>query len=429
MTVSLQYIVVLILAIALVIICYRRFLSGAVVKTSSPGLICHVGANFWEISTFPLLCSLGANDASFSSYVLPALCKDLSRSDQRRFKPLFTFLSRQVLSLEAESHRAMHRLLARYFTSPKMETHRQFLTSTVQRLLEEAQRFQETHGHFDYVEHFAQQLPMLTILHIMGLPELDWRKFKYWTDVIEEWFGGSGTLKLRSQRAADAVNEFLAYMVPVLEQYKKRPEGNLISALMSQTEEGLLPEELLAPNILFLIAAGYQTTAGLLSGGMLALLENPDQLDKLRHDVDGLIGPTVQELLRYVSPVKWLYRQVVRDVNLGTQTLGTGEWVHFDVTRANRDALVFAQPERLNITRDNAARHVGFGVGAHNCLGRQLAILEAQISIAGMLRCTVELRLSSAESVKRKPLLTLGALHTLPLVAHWRPADTAAIPI
>lgn len=168
--------------------------------------------------------------------------------------------------------------------------------------------------------------------------------------------------------------------------------------------------------VFLLLFAGYETTVNLIGNGTLALLEYPDQLDKLRNDPT-LIKPAVEELLRYGNPVEWATDRYPReDVTIAGVTIPRGQVVFAAIASANRDERQFSNPDELDITRD-PNKHLSFGLGAHFCLGAALARLEGQIAIGTLLRRVPDLRLTVAPSALRwRVSLVLRGLEALPVV-------------
>jgi len=167
--------------------------------------------------------------------------------------------------------------------------------------------------------------------------------------------------------------------------------------------------------VFLLLAAGHETTVNLIGNGTLALLEHPDQMDKLRND-PALIKPAVEELLRYTSPVDMATERYAReDVPVAGVTIPRGEMVFAVIASANRDDRQFADPDTLDLTRE-PNRHLAFGLGPHFCLGAPLARLEGQIAINTLLHRIPDLRLSAAPDVPRwRRGLLLRGLEALPV--------------
>jgi len=168
--------------------------------------------------------------------------------------------------------------------------------------------------------------------------------------------------------------------------------------------------------IFLLLLAGHETTVNLIVNGTLALLEHPDQMEKLRRQ-PALIETAVEELLRYSSPVETATeRYTCEDVTVASVTIPRGELVLAAIASANRDERQFPNPNVLDITRE-PNRHLAFGQGIHFCLGASLARLEGQIAIETLLRAVPELRLAVAPSFLHwRPGLVLRGLKALPVV-------------
>ena len=164
-----------------------------------------------------------------------------------------------------------------------------------------------------------------------------------------------------------------------------------------------------------LLIAGHETTVNLIGNGMLALLEHPRQLERLRDD-PGLIKPAVEELLRYDGPLETATERYAReDVTIAGVTIPRGEMVFAVLASANRDERQFDHADTLDLTRE-PNRHLAFGQGVHFCLGAPLARLEGQIAINTLLRRIPDLRLAVPRpSLRRRPGLVLHGLKSLPV--------------
>ena len=172
----------------------------------------------------------------------------------------------------------------------------------------------------------------------------------------------------------------------MIEQRRRRPAEDLLSALLTAREQGhqaLSEDELLATCMLLLVA-GNETTTNLIGNGMLALLDNPDQMQRLRND-PSLMAPAVEELLRYDGSAQMISRVAMEDITIGGQEIKKGQLVFAVLAAANRDPAQFPNPDELDICRQDNP-HIAFGDGLHFCLGAPLARAESQIAIATLLR-------------------------------------------
>jgi cytochrome P450 len=217
-----------------------------------------------------------------------------------------------------------------------------------------------------------------------------------------------------AQRRAqgDAAIAFAEYFFALLAERRRSPGPELLSQLVLAEEAGdqLSENELLSTAILLLVA-GHETTVNLLSGGLLALLEQPDQLALLRSDPT-VVAPAIDELLRFVSPVQRTGRWILGDIEVGGQLVERGSFVTTLIASANRDPDVFEHADRLDLARpDN--RHLGFGFGLHHCLGAPLARLEAAVALPALLRRTRRIELAGP-AVYRENVVLRG-LAALPV--------------
>jgi cytochrome P450 PksS len=242
----------------------------------------------------------------------------------------------------------------------------------------------------------------------------------------------AGASRFGLLRAMPSAWLFMRYIRKLIKYRRANLRGDLISALITAKEasESLSDDELLSM-ILLLIVAGHETTVNLIASGMLALLEHPDQLERLRSD-PGLIKPAVEELLRYTAPVETSTERFAReDVELAGVKIAQGDVVLAAIASANRDESQFINPDTLDITRE-PNKHLAFGLGIHFCLGASLARLEGQIAINTLLARTRDLQLSVAPSALRwRSGLVLRGLKALPvsftteaaMAAHSESAD------
>ncbi|MGH9928942.1 MAG: cytochrome P450, partial [Pyrinomonadaceae bacterium] len=191
------------------------------------------------------------------------------------------------------------------------------------------------------------------------------------------------------------------------------PRENLLSALIQAEEQGerLTEAELIANGVLLMIA-GHETTTNLLGNGMLALLQHPDQKEKLARNPDTIVS-AVEELLRYDSPVQKMGRIALTEINMAGKQIKQGDLVCFSFAAANRDPEQFAAPAQLDIER-KPNRHLAFGHGLHYCVGAALARLEGQIVINTILSRLPKLRLST-EDLEWNRNFTLRGLKSLPV--------------
>ncbi len=267
-------------------------------------------------------------------------------------------------------------------------------------------------GGADLIRDYALPLPATIIAELLGVPVQDRHAFHRGTDAIVSAAASSWAMF----RAIPSAWLLIRYIRKLIKKRRADPRDDLISAL-AQSEEGgdRLSEDELFAMVFLLLAAGHETTVNLIGNGTLALLEHPDQMEKLRSN-PALIKSAVEELLRYTSPVEIATERYAReDVSLAGSTIPRGEMVYAVIASANRDERQFAEPDALEIARE-PNKHLAFGLGPHFCLGAPLARLEGQIAIATLLRRIPDLRLAVAPNELRwRRGLLLRGLESLPV--------------
>lgn len=234
---------------------------------------------------------------------------------------------------------------------------------------------------FDMVRDFTIPLPVIVIAQMLGIEEERYTDFKRWSDALVAIAASQGTA--RERYLADML-ALVQYFIQMMELRRRQPSDDLISTLIEAEKDvgRISPPEIIAFLVLLLVA-GNETTTNLIGGMVEALLDNPDQLEKLRAD-PSLVTNAVEEGLRYCSPVQGLFRNATHDTRIGTTEIPAGAPLMACYASANRDASVFADPDRFDVTRD-ARRHIAFGRGLHFCLGANLARREARIAIEQLL--------------------------------------------
>lgn len=265
----------------------------------------------------------------------------------------------------------------------------------------------------DLIGEVAYPLPAMVIASMLGVPPQDRDLFKDWSDDISALVFGALEDPDRHDRARQGMDELVAYIGGLLERVADEPGDNLASSLVAARDgdETLTMAELIATcvNLLF---GGHETTTNLLANGVLALVRHPDQAQLLRDDPE-LIGPAIEELLRYDGPAKAVVRIARTDVELGGRQIKAGDRVFAMLSAANHDPEAFPSPETLDIQRKRGP-HVSFGVGIHYCLGAALARLEASIVIPRILTRFPTLVVKE-EELSWDPVILTRGLERLPV--------------
>lgn len=295
-------------------------------------------------------------------------------------------VNNHLLTKEGASHTRLRSLVNKAFTPRIVSGMRPRIQAIADELLDRV----EKQGEMDLVEDYAFPLPITVIAELLGIPPEDRNSFRKWSDMFVSSADGEEGEDAFMQSAMGFVN----YLGRVFEERRKAPKEDLISALLQAEEAGdqLNTEEMFSMVIL-LIIAGHETTVTLIGNAVVAMLANPEVMQRLAAHPQEM-PQAVEEFLRYDSPVsRALTRWVARDVILCGKTLKRGDVVIPVIGSANRDESHFENPHRLDIDRDNR-QHMAFGRGAHYCLGAPLARLEGEIALNTLLRRLPEIKLA-----------------------------------
>lgn len=323
-------------------------------------------------------------------------------------RALFEMQSHWMLVKNPPDHTRLRGLVHKAFTPRIVEQMRQWIQDVTDELLDRVQAA----GQADLIASLAYPLPVTVIAHMLGIPPQDHDQFHAWSDQLARSLDLTDDPAVYN-RASTAAVALTDYLREVIARRRHEPQNDLLSALILAEEAGgrLSEEELVATCALLLIA-GHETTINLIGNGTLALLRNPDQLQRLRQAPE-LIGTAIEELLRYDSPVQLTSREAFEDIEIRGQTIRARQSVAFLLGAANHDPERFTDPHRLDIGRDPNP-HLAFGKGIHYCLGAPLARLEGQIALATLLRRMPNLALAD-DPIEYRDNLTLRGLSRLPV--------------
>lgn len=248
-------------------------------------------------------------------------------------------------------------------------------------------------GTVDLISEVAYPLPATVIATMLGAPPEDRDRFRAWSDELAlVAFGAGGADRAdRHERALRGLEEMRAYFGSLIEQRRREPGEDMLSALMAREGDDLLDDDELTAMCALLLFAGHETTTNSIANAVLALLRHPDQLERLRAEPE-LIGPAVEELLRFDGPIKVINRWVVAETEVGGRTIRPGERVHLVLASANRDPEKFAEPDSVDLGR-SPNPHIAFGKGIHACIGAQLARMETRVAVSRIVSRLPDLRL------------------------------------
>ncbi|MFL5354818.1 cytochrome P450 [Archangium sp.] len=310
---------------------------------------------------------------------------DGSPAKQLRANAIQQALSQHMLMADPPDHTRLRTLVSKAFTPRRVEELRPRVTAIANELLDAM----KARGEVDLLDTFAFPLPMTVIAELLGVPVEDRDSFRDWTTTLVSppVNGDMGPIQ-------KAGMQFAQYIQSLLTRRRTEPRDDLLTALVSVEEQGdrLSPTELVGMLFLLLLA-GHETTVNLIGNGVWALLQHPEQLERLRAN-PALIESAVEEMLRYRGPVETTtQRWAPQDIEFHGQVIPAGEGVLASLLAADHDPEQFPEPETFDITRE-PNRHIAFGFGIHFCLGAPLARLEGALALNLLLERLPRLRLA-----------------------------------
>jgi cytochrome P450 len=301
--------------------------------------------------------------------------------------------AKTILNLDPPDHTRLRRLVSKAFTPTAIDQLRRPIERMVDDVLDRAAE----RGRMELIDELAFPVPFAVISELLGMPTERGDELRSWSMALTLSLEPNATIE-QLDAASASLQLLVPYLVEIIEDRRKNPGDDLLSALLVVEDEGekLTYEELMS-FVILLYVAGHETTVNLIGNGMLALLRQPDELMRWRDDptMDDI---AVDELMRFDGPVQHTVRVPMVPITFNDAegrdvVVEPGSLVFAVLGAANHDPSVFDQPDRLRVGRPNAARHLGFSAGVHYCLGASLAKLEAAVAISRLIRRfpTVEL--------------------------------------
>jgi pimeloyl-[acyl-carrier protein] synthase len=302
--------------------------------------------------------------------------------------PLAQLMVKQMLFMDPPAHTRLRALASYAFSPARVAVLRSHIREIVNRLLDEVQK----KGQMDLIADLAEPLPGIVTAEMLGVPLSDRHQLKDWSADFAEMLGNFQHNPEHAPRMLRTVQNMTAYFRDRVRELKDIPREGLVHSLMTAEVDGdRLTEEEVVANSIVTMVGGQETTTNLIGNGVLTLLRNPGEMEKLQND-QSLIPTAVEEMLRYESPSQHTGRLAPEDVELGGKVIRKGQAVMAVMAAANRDPERFPDPDRFDVARaDN--RHLAFGYAAHFCFGAALARVEGQEALEAIVR-----RLPSLES-------------------------------
>jgi cytochrome P450 len=321
---------------------------------------------------------------------------------------------RTLIHMDDPDHKAFRGITASWFLPGRIRSLEDRVRELAGRYIDD---MADLGGSCDFVQDVAVGFPLHVILSILGLPEEDFPRI---LKLTTETFGGDDAELARStdpEERMAAMLDFFQYFVALTADRRANPTDDLASVIANATVDGEPLNDFDAASYYVIIAtAGHDTTSSSIAGGLEALLQHPDQLARLRGD-PSLAPNAVEEMIRWVTPVKEFMRTATEDRAVGGQTIPAGDSVYLAYLSANRDEDVFDDPFRFDVGRpDN--KQVAFGYGVHFCLGAHLARLELRVFFEELLKRVDHIELAGEAS--RSATVFVGGLKHLPVSYRMR---------
>ncbi len=330
------------------------------------------GRGFWCVTRYDDLMAVSKDPLTFSSARGGTNIFEVSEADMSMLRLL-------MLNMDPPKHNKFRRLVSTGFTArmvTQLEPHvREICRTLIDNVMERES--------FDFVTAIAAELPLLVIAELLGVPAADRHKVFEWSNSLVGFDDPEYATSMETGKLASA--QMWAYANQLANERKEHPLGDLVSVLMQAEVDGDRLSEMEFDSFFLLLAvAGNETTRNLISGGMRALIEHPEERARLVAD-PALLSTGIEELLRWVSPLIHFRRTATRDVHMHGHTIKEGDKVVIFYPSANRDERKFVNPETFDVTR-TPNEHLAFGIGEHFCLGANLARLEIKLIFEEMLR-------------------------------------------
>jgi len=318
-----------------------------------------------------------------------------------------------LVVLDPPRHGPLRRVATRHFTPRAMRARRDDIERLARQLVDGV--VADGHGEMDFVDRIAAPFPLAVIAWTLGCPLEDIPRLHQWTNEVI----GKNDPEYRregespGQTIKRARGELHAYFRALVDQRRTEPRDDLMTELLHATVDGVpLTDPELVSYCELLVEAGNETTRNAISGGLVALMENPGEWARLQAD-PGLLPDATEEILRWVSPISHFTRMTTEDTELGGQPIRAGDQVALYWASANRDEAVFG-PDADTFRVDRRPNpHLAFGFGEHFCMGAHLARLEIEV----MFRLLLERFewFEPAGPVERLDSITNGSLKHLPV--------------
>ena len=332
---------------------------------------------FWALTKHEDIVRVSKDPLTFSSAAGGHL---MSMGDPEVIDPTaVAAIIGNMIGMDPPDHQIYRKMVAPSFTPKAIRNLETDMRQKIRDLLENV----EGKGEFNFVTEIAEQLPLWVLCEMMGIPESDRPKIR---DLVNNLTDAS-----IQQDPENSFQIWVNYMElfkmgrDMIEERRKNPTDDLMSVVANtKVEGGELPPELLDGFFLLMVIAGNETTRNTLTGGLMALTENPEERNKLIKD-PSLISNATDEMLRWVTSVIYFRRTTMKDTNIRGQDIKAGDKIVMWYGSANRDEDIFPDGHLFKVDRENAKKHLAFGAGEHLCLGNRLGHMQIRILFEELL--------------------------------------------
>lgn len=365
----------------------------------------------WVLTTHELVTAALRNGSLTADRMEPFRASVMRQTNSAAVDETFRILANWMVFLDPPNHTRLRRLVSRIFAPPVVRAQTADIQEVVGSLIANLPEDRPV----DFIAEFAAPLPAIVIAKMLGVPPQDRILFKEWSDQLTSLVFGAYDNPDRFHQAARGMLDLRDYLLGMIEKFEVAPEDNLISLLLEQEDGDSLSRDELISTCTLLLFGGHETTTNLITNGLLALLDFPDQMDDLRRNPD-IMPIALEEITRFDGPARSMVRLVKEDHEFGGVEMKAGERVFLVNPSANRDPAVFGDPDTLNLRR-NPTSHIGYGFGLHYCLGAPLARLEADLALSAILREFASISMATERStLEWNPTMLSRGLKSLPVV-------------
>lgn len=338
------------------------------------------GPGFWAVTRYSDVWEVDRDFQTYSSEPT-IMISDPGPGNSASFGPY-----KMMLMMDPPDHTAFRKLIRAEFTQPAAKLRQEHIEALAKQIVDAV----IDKGACDFVSEVAGEMPSFVIAELMGLPLEDGRELYKLTEIIH-----TAPEALEAGAGGAAVMKMFEYGSRVIAEKRARPGDDLASKLLAAEVDGRRLEDMeFLLFFLLLVDAGGDTTRNLLSGGLLALMEHPDQLAWLKADLPERLPAAREEMLRWTSPVIYMRRTATRDAELGGKQIRKGQKAVMYFGSANRDPAKFERADVFDISRP-LNEHNAFGVGAHACLGQHIARIEIDAMLVEVLRRMTDFELAA----------------------------------